>query len=142
VLAGEEIAPKVRKRVLFVDLLAHAGHRKPSPLIEIHRVCYEGSGPGRRILDVTELEQGFRHALAGPLAMAGLQATVFVWDDFHDRYLISNLLGISLPNGFDTTKDPKSVTTWTRLGRTERDDIQKEFDEASGRHTLRGQFTI
>jgi hypothetical protein len=71
-----------------------------------------------------------------------VQATVFVWDDFHDRYLISNLMGISLPNGFDTTRDPNSVTTWTRLGRNERDDIQQEFDEASGHHALRARFTI
>lgn len=126
----------------FVDLLVHAGNRKPAPLIEIHRVCYEGSGPGRRILDVRELERGFRDALTGPLAIAGLQATIFVWDDFHDRYLISNLMGISLPNGFDTTRDPTSVTTWTRLGRNERDDIQREFEEGSRRHDLRGRFTV
>jgi hypothetical protein len=126
----------------FVDLLVDAGNRRPVPLIEIHRVCYEGSGPGRRILDIAELERGFRQALAARLAAAGLQATVFVWDDFHDRYLISNLMGITLPNGFDTTRDPRSVTTWTRLGRNERDDIQREFEEASRRHALRGRFTI
>jgi hypothetical protein len=126
----------------FVDLLVHAGNRKPAPLIEIHRVCYEGSGGSRRILDLARLERGFRKAWAGRLAAARVQATVFVWDDFHDRYLISNLMGISLPNGFDTTRDPNSVTTWTRLGRNERDDIQQEFDEASGHHALRARFTI
>ena len=47
-------------------------------------------------------ERRFRDGLSGRLRAAGLQAEVFVWDDFHDRYLISNLVGISLPNGFDT----------------------------------------
>ena len=126
----------------FVDLLVHAGNRRPAPLIEIHRVCYEGSGSSRQILNVAELERGFRQTLAAPLAAAGLQVTVFVWDDFHDRYLITNLMGISLPNGFDTTRDPKSVTTWTRLGRNEQDDIQREFEEVSRRHALRGRFAI
>jgi len=126
----------------FVDLLVYAGHRQPAPLIEIHRVCYEGSGPSRRILNLDDLERDFRRALARPLAAAGLQATVFIWDDFHDRHLISNLVGVSLPNGFDTTNDPRSVTTWTRLGRNDRDDVQKEFDKSSGRHAIRRQFTI
>ena len=126
----------------FVNLLVHAGNRRPAPQIEIHRVCYEGSGPGRQILDVAELERGFRREWAAPLAAAGVQATVFVWDDFHDRFLISNLVGVHLSNGFDTTTDPRSVTTWTRLGRDARDDIQREFEEASGRHALRGMFTI
>lgn len=124
------------------DLLADAGGRTPAPLIEIHRVCYEGSGPARQILDLADLEGRFRDALGGPLGAAGLRAEIFVWDDFHDRYLISNLIGISLPNGFDTTTDPGSITTWTRLGRAERDDVQREFEEASGRHALRGRFTI
>ncbi len=124
------------------DLLSAAGRRFPTPLIEIHRVCYEGSGSNRRILDVTEVERRFRNALAGPLHAGGLQADVFVWDDFHDRYLISNLIGISLPNGFDTTGSPSDITTWTRLGRPERDDVQREFEEASRRHALRGRFRI
>ena len=79
--------------------------------------------------------------LGKPLRAAGLQAEVYIWDDFHDRFLISNLVGISLPNGFDTGGAHK-LTRWTRLGRTDRDDVQREFDAGSGRHTLRGKFTI
>jgi len=123
-------------------LLSGAGARTPAPLIELHRVCYEGSGPARRILDIRELERAFRDVLATPLRTAGLDAEVFIWDDFHDRYLLSNLTGISLPNGFDTTRNPRDVTTWTRLGRAEHDDIQREFDVASNRHALRGRFKI
>ena len=127
----------------FVDLLSVAGRRRPKPdAVEIHRVVYEGSGPSRRILDVDELERNFRQTLAAPLQAMGLFMDVFVWDDFHDRFLISNLIGISLPNGFDTTTNANDITTWTRLERKDRDDIQREFDPASRRHRLHGQFSI
>lgn len=127
------------------ELIAVAGRRHPSPRIEIHRVCYEGSGPGRRFPMQDEgdyFERRFLDGLSGLLRAADLKADVFVWDDFHDRYLISNLVGISLPNGFDTTQDPNSVTRWARLGRNDRDGVQREFDRASQRHTLRARFTI
>ena len=123
-------------------LLALAGGRTPVPRIEIHRVCYEGSGRARQIRDDGYFEHRFREELADPLRAAGLQAEVFVWDDFHDRYLISNLIGILLPNGFDTVRDPNDDTTWARLSRKDRDRIQREFDVASQRHVLRGRFTI
>ena len=126
----------------FVDLLSVAGPRNSKPTVEIHRVCYEGSGPNRGILAVKDLERDFRSELVAPLQAVGLRVEVFVWDDFHDRYLISNLIGISLPNGFDTTKISNSMTTWNRLGRDQRDDIQREFDPASARHALRGKFSI
>ena len=89
----------------FGALLALSGGRKPAPTIEIHRVCYEGSGSDRWFPmndDKSYFERRFRDELASPLRTAGLRAEVFVWDDFHDRYLISNLVGILLPNGFDT----------------------------------------
>ena len=119
-------------------LLALAGDRTPAPRIEIHR----GSREGRRDKEGSYFEHHFREKLADPLRAAGLQAEVFVWDDFHDRFLISNLIGISLPNGFDTAQDPNALTRWTRLGRGDRDDVQREFDVASKRHKLQWQFTI
>ena len=124
-------------------LLILAGGRTPAPRIEIHRVCYEGSGQDRQIIkDVGDIKPQFHDELAEPLRTADLQAEIFIWDDFHDRYLISNLIGISLPNGFDTTQNPNAVTRWTRLGRNDRDAVQREFDIAAGRHKLRCQFTI
>ena len=76
------------------------------------------------------------------ISAAGLRVEVFVWDDFHDRYIISNILGISAPNGFDATNALDSRTTWTRLGSPDRDDVQREFDPASGRHALTCRFTV
>jgi hypothetical protein len=67
---------------------------------------------------------------------------VFLWDDFHDRYLISDLVGILAPYGFDTTRAPNAITTWSRLGREQRDDVQRELDRATGRPTLKHHFTI
>ena len=123
-------------------LFALAGERTPAPKIEIHRVCYEGSGPARQIKDGSYFESRFRGELAGPLRAASLQAEIFIWDDFHDRYLISNLIGILLPNGFDTDQDSNDDTTWARLSRKDRDRVQREFDVAARRHKLQFQFTI
>lgn len=126
----------------FIPLLQCAGGRSPRPQIEIHRVCYTGSGANRQILDLRELEASFRDALTRSMEALDLSVEIYIWDDFHDRYVISNLIGISVPYGFDTTAAPNSMTTWTRLGRNDRDDIQREFDPASNRHTLRRQFII
>jgi hypothetical protein len=60
----------------------------------------------------------------------------------YGNLVISDFIGISLPNGFDTTTAQTSVTRWTRLGRQDRDDIQREFDPASRRHALRHRFAI
>ena len=123
----------------FGTLLQCAGRRTPTPQIEIHRVCYEGAGRDRWFPD---FRPAFRGALTESLRLAGLTATVHVWDDFHDRYLISNLIGVSLQNGFDTSRAPDAVTTWTRLGRRDRDDVQREFDPVAGRHVLRDRFEV
>ena len=67
---------------------------------------------------------------------------VFIWDDFHDRYLISDLVGILMANGLDTDNAPGVVTAWARLERDNRDDVQREFDPSAGRHKLQHRFTI
>ena len=145
VFVDPHLDPARRQYRDLATLISCAGGRTPPPTIEIHRVCYEGSGSGRIFPLMSEpayFETRFRDELATPLSAAGLAAEVFVWDEFHDRYLISNLIGVLVPNGFDVTNDPKSMTTWTRLGRDNRDDVQREFEEASKRHVLRQRFTI
>jgi hypothetical protein len=133
----------------FGALLAAAARPVSQPLIEIHRVCYEGSGPGRRIVPNTEWCERFRDGLGPALARVRVSVEVFIWNDFHDRYLITDLIGISVPNGFDVGDQ---LTTWTRLGRSDRDDIQREFDPAvqmaapnataARRHMLHHRFRI
>lgn len=128
----------------FAALLQKAAGKSPPPLIEIHRVCYEGSGPARQlplIGDSRHFKRRFHSVLAEPLHSVGLNAKVFIWDDFHDRYLISNLAGISLSNGFDTSRD-NARTTWARLGNRDRDEIQQEFDRNSRQHKLVQEFEV
>ena len=123
----------------FAKLVTDAGRRRFPPFIAIHRVCYVGSGPTQSFPD---FEPIFRRHLLSRLRAAGLTAKVFIWDDFHDRYLLSNLMGISMQNGFDITGKPDDLTTWTRLGRRAHDDIQLEFEPGSQRHTLRKSFLL
>lgn len=125
----------------FVVLLQHMAGRTLKPLVEVHRVCYYDTQDKRDQRD----DAGWKAMFApweAPLRAAGLAVEVFIWDDFHDRYVISDLVGVSMPNGFDTTAHPHQLTTWTRLGRNDRDDIQREFDPASRRHTLRHRFRL
>lgn len=121
----------------FGALLQRAQGRASAPLIEIHRRVPTDQ-------DTTKLERQFRSALAVPMRTAHIDARVFLWaatarSRFHDRYLISDLVGISIPDGFDTGR---GRTTWTRLGRDQRDDIQREFDPASSPHRLVSNFRI
>lgn len=128
----------------FSKILAAAerSNHNLNPKIEIHRVCYYGSGPGKVIESNQNWEASFRRVLSPILHPKELKAEVFIWDDFHDRYLISNLIGILIPNGYDVTTDPNDVTTWTRLSKNTADDVQREFDPASNRHQLMHKFII
>jgi len=126
----------------FIKLIEIICTRKRHPLIEIHRVCYEGSGPGRQIIDIGEWEKRFNSLLQPIVTKADLSIEVSIWDDFHDRCMISDLIGVSLSNGFDVSSKPDDITTWARLSRIDRDDLQREFDPASGKHKKHGGFTI
>lgn len=123
----------------FIQLLLAISPNRP--VIEIHRVCYTGSGNDRIIYTKDDLYKMFS-SLNERLKYEGLTATVFVWDDFHDRYLITDIIGVSIPYGFDISNNPNEITTWTRLGRNDKDSIQREFDLASGRHKCKHQFKV
>lgn len=126
----------------FDKLLYACGTRSPAPRIQIHRVCYTGTGKDRRLPENGEWERRFRSTLGQAVKQADLHAEVFLWDDFHDRYLISNLIGILMPNGFDTEESHPSVTRWARLDREHRDEAEREFDPAARKHQLRHRFTL
>lgn len=126
----------------FFELLLKCDRPSPQPLIEIHRVCYTGSGRAREVVAREEWEKRFRAELESKISHSSLKVEVLIWDDFHDRSLISDLIGISLPNGFDIDNSKNNKTKWLRYGRKHRDDIQREFDPSSGQHTLRHRFTL
>jgi hypothetical protein len=123
----------------LIKILASLQARSVKPLIEIHRAAWYGGGNDKRP-QVKDVAAALQPAIQAVAKSAGISVEVFLWDDFHDRYLITDLIGISLPHGFGTTKAPNAQTTWTRLGRDDRDSVQREFDPAH-RHP-RHRFTV
>ncbi|BAZ16307.1 hypothetical protein NIES4071_81830 [Calothrix sp. NIES-4071] len=116
-----------------------------APRIEVHRK-YSGS-PSDPLLTKDDWINRFKK-LSATLTTAKLKIEVFVWDDFHDPYLISNLIGINLNNGFDIST-ANDITTWNKLSRQVREDINKEFTPDSlskkslvGERKLIYRFTI
>jgi hypothetical protein len=133
--------PGVRQYRDFATLMAAAGGRAPACRVEIHRVAWFGTSQDKRPRCV-ELEASMRSALTEHARRAGISVDVFLWDDFHDRFLLSDIIGISVSNGFDTTTAPGASAMWGRLGRQQHDDVQREFDPAAGRHVLHGRFRL
>lgn len=123
----------------LMKLLASLQARTAKPLVEIHRAASYGGGNDKRPR-VNDVVAALTPAIAAAAKTAGLSVDVFLWDDIHDRYLITDLIGISLPYGFGTTKAPNAQTTWTRLGRDDRDAVQREFDPAH--RQPRHRFTV
>jgi hypothetical protein len=66
---------------------------------------------------------------------------VFIWDDIHDRCIITDLMGVLMGNGLDTRASGEP-TTWARLGRKERDDIQRRYDPAFRPRNLKYRFSV
>lgn len=113
----------------LMKIIENLGKRTPKPLIEIHRASwYPGNDKRPRINDIVNTISPCIEAIA---KRSNLSIKIFLWDEIHDRYLITNLIGINLPHGFGTTRAPNTLkTTWTRLSRTDRDSIQRDFDTA------------
>ena len=133
----------------FIQLLESAGDRPPQsprPTIEIHSKIRKIRKKNGELANKEEnrriIKNIFRNKFDPVLSQSNLKAEVFIWDDFHDRYLISNLGGILVPYGFDTSSKPDDLTTWSRLGRSTRDDVQREFARESNKHKLLFNFTI
>jgi len=122
----------------LMTILVGLRSRSTKPVVEIHRAACYGPGNDKRPR-VTEVTAALKPTLATAARAAGISVEVFLWDEVHDRYLISDLIGISVPYGFGTTRAPGAFTTWTRLGRTDRDSVQRDFDPAyrTPRHTFK-----
>lgn len=123
----------------LMKLLESLQERSVKPLVEIHRAASYDGGNDKRP-QVREVVAALEPSIQTVAKSAGISVEVFLWDDMHDRYLITDLIGISLPYGFGTTKALNAQTTWTRLGREDRDSIQREFDPAHRRP--RHRFTV
>ena len=112
------------------------------PLIEVHRIISIGSGRNTQIINQAEWERRFRLAWGTALNDENMKVEIFIWDDFHDRYLIADNIGIKMSNGFDVSSSVNDITTWSRISRKDRDDIQREFDPVSNRHKLWHRFKV
>jgi len=137
-LIDPHLDPSEARYRAVAELLWLCRDRSVRPRVEIHRVVYKGSGTNRTLPD---WEPIFRSAFR---SLSGLfeSFTVYIWDDFHDRYLISNLLGIAMQNGFDVDHGSAGDTTWSRMDRDRADSIQRDFDRATPRHSLIKAFSI
>jgi len=134
----DPLAPSYQE---FPQLLLSAGANGRRPLIEIHRASWHKVGGQNQVQSLPQWMADFE-PWSNRLAAAGLKATVFLWERMHDRYLITDLVGITVPYGFDISADANETSTWTRLGPTERDRQQREFDIACDLHRRVGCFEI
>jgi hypothetical protein len=126
----------------FSELLRAALQSETVELIEIHRVITEKPRREKtKIVAVDEWKDRFRGKLSH-LIPENVRVEVFLWDELHDRYLISNVLGINVPYGFDISRRANALTTWCRLSREDSDDVRVEHELEDERHTIRGQFSI
>lgn len=125
----------------FGLLFAPLRLRAVKPRIEIHRSLCDGDGPRRTFPDSAAWRVRFE-PLHLVLKGHGLGAEVFGWDDFHDRYLITDILGSTTPAGFDITSKLDDLSTWGRLGRDDKDKIQRLFDPAARSGSLKWSFII
>jgi hypothetical protein len=113
----------------FIQLLGPLSERTVKPKVEIHRSLCKGDGPARTFPTELDWKAAFC-SLSEALLNKKLSAEVFLWDDFHERYLIADVIGISVPAGFDVTAKLNDYSTWGRLGRDDKEKIQRLFDPA------------
>ena len=125
----------------FGTLLLPLKYREEAPEIEIHRVCYSGSGESRRVLTEADI-RGLFAGLSEQLSAHGLRATVFVWADDHDRHILTDIGGLMLGNGLDTSHAVDTAVTWSRIDRYTQDQISRRHDTAVNGKNLRFQFDI
>ncbi len=165
VFIDPHLNPSEKRYSEFVQLLLAARRTNPpQPHIEIHRVCYESSknkgqfpakwerrfrgGKGAAAAHDgqfpanREWERRFRTAWDARLRAAGLRARVFIWDSFHDRFLITDLMGLALTNGFDVSADPAKQVVFSRLSRKDRENCEREFSPNAHRHELWHSFDV
>jgi hypothetical protein len=64
--------------------------------------------------------------------------SLVIWGDFHDRHLLTDIVGFHLSNGFDVVRESGSpprendeTTTWSRLDPQTQGRIFEEFDPAN-----------
>jgi hypothetical protein len=106
------------------------------PSIEIH-LCHLEPGVTK-----TDFERLFKRRLESFIQSKKLEVEIFIRDQIHDRFILTNFIGIQSGNSFSISRNPDETTTWTRISRTRRDELQKEFARNSRDHKLQHYFTV
>ncbi len=133
--------PSSRNYREFPQLLGPIAQRGVKPRIEIHRSFCKGDGRVRTFPTEAEWKASFAD-FGNALSSQGLAAEIFFWEDFHDRYLIADVVGVFLSAGFDVTTKADDFSTWGRLGREDKDKIQRLYDPAARPGSLKWRFFI
>jgi len=127
----------------FIKILTHASlvGRKIKPIIQVHRVAWLGDGKNK-LPKYDEIKEIFSKSWTDELEHQSIKLELFLWDDFHDRFVASDLLSMTWSNGFDTTTDCRDRVTVSRLARKDQDDLQEEFQENTTCHNRPKRFQI
>lgn len=133
--------PSSRNYQEFGQLLFPLAGRAIKPRIEIHRSFCMGDGRNRTFPTKQEWQIRF-DPLRDALSSRGLSAEIYFWNDFHDRYLIADVIGLSVQAGFDVTTQPGANTTWARIDRGDKDMWQRKYDESANSSELHWRFSI
>jgi len=127
----------------FIKIIEQVAKRSRIPkMVQIHR--QEGKDRDDTIISLDDWRKRFNDKFLPIISGTKLKVEVFIWNRLHDRYLLSDLAGISMANGFDEKgmNDPIEITTWSRLDRKITEDRYRMYDEAYRRKDLIGKFTI
>jgi hypothetical protein len=133
--------PSESRYAYFPTIFEPVRQRSEKPTVEFHRIVFKGSGQNRQILDQRALEAAFA-PLSQSLKRLGVTATVYVWSNDHNRYLITDLGGFQFGNSLDTSEDVSTHDTWSRIERSDADKIARLHDPAVNGSMLRFRFVI
>lgn len=135
------IDPCARNYDEFPQLLLAAGTSHSRPSVQIHRASWRRRRGENVVQPLAQWVEDFA-AWGHRLARAGRRADVFLWEDVHDRYLVSDMVAINLPYGFDVGRGSAPPTTWSRLGRKDQERLQREYEPGCRLRRFVNQFSI
>lgn len=117
--------PEARNYAEFPELLQAIAKSNSTARVVLHRSLKDSTNAAP--LTPKQWVDRIKQSLRLDHRLASLKIDICVWDVFHDRYLASNLIGLSLPHGFGAANHPTDTTRWTLLSSVDRDDLLQEF---------------
>ena len=135
------IDPHAQNYGEFPQLLLAAGSNEYKPIIQIHRASWRKVSGKIQVQPFAAWIADF-DPWSEKLTRADMKTDVFIWEDMRDRYLVSDIISINLPYGFDIGSDGDPPTTWSRIGTKEIERLQLEYEPNCKVHRLVGSFSI